>query len=420
MISSRTLLLFLIALNLLALAWWTGSMEPLVGSVREPGRLKSQIEPNSLRVTRVLADNKQGDQTTDATARADAAHDDATLSSTGASDHPTVLPGMGDVTPVAAGGQGTAARGGPLAALPAIPGSLSGQVAQALGDNAATGNRAAGPAALTDTPAATPDTGPPPMIAARHDEAPQWPVVPSAKDTNPFDLRPQVAATAGTPAVEPMLPVVSPAQQGEQPLTAGGFSTKPIESSDAASAGSPQANWQSKSEVPLTGLPLVAAALSEMPSADNASEPPTCMAFKSLSYIEAREIENELAPFGVVTELSRIDKGDFLVYIEPMSSIQLARRKYDQLKRLGVRDLHVIRAGYYRNGISLGMLRNYELASLHKDQMSDLGVTTMRIGPVNARGSRYRLITRGSAETMDAVVLGHEVLAALDLEPCPN
>ncbi|MEZ5661514.1 MAG: hypothetical protein R3E83_24325 [Burkholderiaceae bacterium] len=50
MISSRALLLTLVALNLFALLWWTGQLVPLFGSPLEPQRLSRQIQPDMLRV----------------------------------------------------------------------------------------------------------------------------------------------------------------------------------------------------------------------------------------------------------------------------------------------------------------------------------------------------------------------------------
>ena len=46
----RKLILVLAALNLVALAWWQGWLDDLVGSAREPARLAMQIEPDRVRV----------------------------------------------------------------------------------------------------------------------------------------------------------------------------------------------------------------------------------------------------------------------------------------------------------------------------------------------------------------------------------
>jgi hypothetical protein len=178
----------------------------------------------------------------------------------------------------------------------------------------------------------------------------------SKDGSQPFS--PTAPVVAESEATADMLPVISPAV-GETPSSESAAIDKTEANRDL-----PTASWQHKDAQAVDGLPLVSAALSGVAKPNEAGAALSCAEFSSLSYIEAREVEDELTPYGVKTSLSRIDKGDFLVYIEPMSSVQLARRKYEQLKRLGVRDLHVIRAGYYRNGISLGMLRNHDLACL--------------------------------------------------------
>ena len=101
--------------------------------------------------------------------------------------------------------------------------------------------------------------------------------------------------------------------------------------------------------------------------------------------------------------------------------------KQSQLRRLGVQDLHIIRAGFYRHAISLGMLRNAELASHHKRSMSELGVGPMQIGPVNVLSARYDITVKADPATMDDRIMRHEVLAvtpgrpvALNVRPSPS
>lgn len=407
MISSRTLLLFLIALNLLALAWWTGAMEPLVGSAREPGRLDSQIEPDSLRVTSILADNQEKKSVP-----ARVASDGAVRPDPGA----TVATGQ-----ALAGSQAEQAA----AQNTALAGTSDFQ-----GDSAATGSNPA----LADAPGTSPgneSTGyNPGQLSEMTTPGPYGPD--AGPNTGPYkgpykgpSAPVQTERTVvGGPQLSAAMPAAPDDESGLLPVAAEadpagqGVSDSAIDKTEAGGRVLPEASWQQKSNPGVDGLPLVSAALSDVPTPSAPDNALSCAEFSSLSYIEAREVEDELAPYGVKTALSRIDKGDFLVYIEPMSSVQLARRKFDQLKRLGVRDLHVIRAGYYRNGISLGMLRNYDLANRHKEQMTGLGVTTMRIGPVNARGSRYKLTARALPATMDSIVSRHEVLTLLDMQPC--
>lgn len=46
----RRLILLLVALNLVALAWWQGWLDTLTGGAREPARMAMQIEPDRVRV----------------------------------------------------------------------------------------------------------------------------------------------------------------------------------------------------------------------------------------------------------------------------------------------------------------------------------------------------------------------------------
>ena len=366
-------------------------MEPLVGSAREPGRLESQIEPGSLRVTSVVADNQEAKPVP-----ARVASDQAVRPDPGA----TVNKGQ-----ALAGSQAEQAT----AQDTVLTGTSDFQ-----GDSALTeSNPEMASSAHFPADNETTDYRPGRMneSAGLGSDAPLAPVQDQRIDVSGPLLS---AATPVDPVDEPgLLPVV-----GEADPDGPGVSATAIDKTQTGDRVLPEPSWQQKSSSGVDGLPLVSAALSDVPTPTEPDSALSCAEFSSLSYIEAREVEDQLAPYGVKTALSRIDKGDFLVYIEPMSSVQLARRKFDQLQRLGVRDLHVIRAGYYRNGISLGMLRNYDLANRHKEQMSGLGVTTMRIGPVNARGSRYMLTARALPATMDSIVGRHEVLTLLDMQPC--
>ncbi|MGB7183685.1 MAG: hypothetical protein WA888_08550 [Burkholderiaceae bacterium] len=383
MISSRTLLLFLIALNLLALAWWSGAMQPLLGSVREPGRVESQIEPDSLVVVQVLASAK--DQ-----------------------------PGQGMVSPAGGQSRDTSQISGGFVPQPVPSAEPLAKSDITIAERTLSTTNAAATmpdtqSGLTDktTPIDTAAAAPPPITNPRPDAADivgQSLAVSASAHDSEFTRNTQWFGNSSA----------NPALVTDKVLTPAATADDMIEN----------AQWQNKTPVGVEGLPLVAAALSGSGSVNEDrsttidEEPLACQRFTGLSYKVALEVEEDLAPYGVLTELKRVDKGDFLVYIEPLPSFQLAKRKEEQLRGLGVQDVHVIRAGYYRNGISLGMLRNDELATQHKSQMASLGVTTMRIGPVNVLSARYDLTVKSNPVTMDSKVRGHNVLGAIQSSPC--
>lgn len=392
MISSRTLLLFLIALNLLALAWWSGAMEPLIGSVREPGRLQSQIEPNSLELVLTPESEDSG--------RAD-------VTSTRASgiivqpqpvrvtDGPLAVASDSASRDTKSGSQSPAPEFEHWPAQDEVPGTpvSAGQTQQVTLSNPTA--PLAPDSEMTDTDTQAEGTDNPPSVS-------NW---------DNLAAGPNVDSAAVTPDTVPSLEAY--------PLKTGNFGQDEVSLDDA--------QWQAKDGGETDGLPLISAALSgsarpyeAASDAGDAVIATACRQFLGLSYIASREVEADLASFGVRARLNRLDKGSFLVYIEPMPSLELARRKHNQLRRLGVRDLHIYRTGYYRHGISLGKLPNFERANRHKDSMSTLGVKTMRIGPVDVSSARYSLTVKAEPAIMDSVVMRHEVLAETGSESCES
>jgi hypothetical protein len=342
MISSRTLLLSLIALNLLALAWWSGAMSPLSGSLKEPQRLEGQIEPQRLKLVGALP------------------------ASTGATEN----------------GNRTAVSGAVVSAQPATPASApapaqaetTSAIAEPIepmvmpsADNA--------PVGVLAIPFADKEASlPPPSIALARDQS----------DASTFKV------PAGLDIVTSLAP---------------------------DSVASDQ--WQTKSTVNAsTGLPMVAAAISGIPNSTVGTSENSCMRFGGMSYIEAREVEDDLLPVGALVELERADTGSYLVYIDPLPTQQLASRKRSQLRSIGVTDLQVIRSGYYRNGISLGLLRSLPLAKKQKTELAALGVSSMRIGPVNVASARYDMVVNAPTPEVAKKVKNHEVLSAMTAGDC--
>jgi hypothetical protein len=329
MISSRTLLLSLIALNLLALAWWSGAMSPLSDSVKEPQRLEGQIEPQRLKLvsaeppTNAISDASAGASTTSTTS--------------------TTNDELLDAAPPVQTGQPTA---------PSTPDQdLVGIFALPFADK----------------------DEPPALIA----------LDPSASDSAAFKVPTSLSAEV-------------------------------IAAPDATAAQ----QWQEKSQSNSSGLPMVAAAISGESKNVIGENSKACMRFNGMSYIEAREVEDDLLPLGATVELERADTGSFLVYIDPLPTEQLASRKQSQLRSIGVTDLQVIRSGYYRNGISLGLLRSLPLARKHQTELAALGVSSMRIGPVNVASARYDMVVFSQSPDMAKKIKNHEVLSAMTAADC--
>ena len=85
------------------------------------------------------------------------------------------------------------------------------------------------------------------------------------------------------------------------------------------------------------------------------------------------------------------------MFLPPLASEDAARAEAASLRRKGVRDLHVITAGYYRNAIGLGILVTAERAEVHRRQLTALGLDGVRIGPVLTADSRYRVKVQAPA-----------------------
>lgn len=362
MISGRTLLLALIALNLLALAWWSGAMDPLIDDGREPGRLGAQIQPERLELIGPVT----------AADRASASDGDQSAA--------TGLPGL-------AGAASQVSQAQQRAVLPA---------SEALADAAQTA-RASLPA-----------------------------VQPAAADAAPVEVVavPESLLPPARPAVEPRVEL-SRDEAGGDPLTPGPAVVADVpdvqfpgaESSAESARARPPADSVSESETysmpEQAELPLIAAAVpgAMSPSLSTVTSTQTaCIRYSGLSYLAIRELEDEYLGRGASIDMRRLDRGNYLVYIEPLASLPLALRKQEQLKRLGVRDMHIIKLGPYRNAISLGLLRTYERAATHMARMRDIGVTTMRIGPVNASGSRYEFTIRGPVALIEGEVRQHPIV----------
>lgn len=330
MISSRTLLLSLIALNLLALAWWSGAMSPFSDSVREPQRLEGQIDPDRLKLVGALPLNAP----------------------------------VGKLTPLA--------------------------------KNTATGTVESLPTKVPVPPAPLPDEQ---IYTTRTDPESVGVLALPFTDKESVEPPPAIAlpSSRGSPNADLKLPTMLDLAQPEGQ------------------------QWVQKEPLnPSTGLPMVAAAISGSGSStiSPGSNTKTCRRFAGLSYIEAREVEDDLLARGATVELERADTGSYLVYIDPLPTEQLASRRRAQLQRLGVTDLQVIRSGYYRNGISLGLLRSFPLAKKHEANLAALGVSSMRIGPVNVASARYDIIVRSDSARLSQEIRSHEVLGIMAGADC--
>ncbi len=343
MISSRSLLLSLIALNLLALAWWSGAMSPLSDSVREPQRLEGQIDPDRLKLVGALPAKS--------------------VATTAGVSSKTTASGSVESSPAPT-------PAAPTASLPA-----------------------------QQTPL---DSGNPGVVG-----------VLALPFTDKAPIQPPTAIALPSPS-----PTPTPSGENPSILSASLHLDQP----DAALQPEEQ-QWIQKEPVnPSTGLPMVAAAISG-PGSDSSltaqrNNIETCRRFSDMSYIEAREVEDDLLARGATVELERADTGSYLVYIDPLPTEQLASRRRAQLQRLGVTDLQVIRSGYYRNGISLGLLRSLSLAKKHESNLAALGVSSTRIGPVNVASARYDIVVWSHSPRLSQEIRNHEVLGVMAGTDC--
>lgn len=109
------------------------------------------------------------------------------------------------------------------------------------------------------------------------------------------------------------------------------------------------------------------------------SRPPTCLEWGGFDAPSARRAVERLATLGLDDRLAeRQDPVRHWVFIPPLGRSD-AHRKLDELKGLGVRDVHITR----NYAISLGLFSSEERANRRLAQLSKLGVGSAVMAPLD-------------------------------------
>lgn len=85
--------------------------------------------------------------------------------------------------------------------------------------------------------------------------------------------------------------------------------------------------------------------------------------------IESLGLESEL-----IEETTTQQEQRFWVYYPPLATTELAQRKADEIKRLGVDELYIVQDSKWRNAISFGLFSEEQLASSLLKELKAKGV----------------------------------------------
>ena len=97
----------------------------------------------------------------------------------------------------------------------------------------------------------------------------------------------------------------------------------------------------------------------------------------------------------------RPDAASFMVYLAPAANAAEARRRLEQLRRIGVTDLSPIAEGPLKLGLSLGVFRLEEGARARREALMAQGIDGVMIGPGPLGGERAWVWLRRAADLAD-------------------
>lgn len=370
MISSRALLLFLVVLNLIAFAWWSGSLGVFSDSRREPQRFEKQIEPDRIKLL----------------------PPDVT-----ASDQRPAVPA-----------ERVAGADAERAGLPALD-SAARQLARA--------------GAISGTLDTTKQTT---ALAADRDSS--GPAIESAAQTG--DPTPVIGPAADTTsASSTSASSTSVTSTADDPdASASATTARSSAATNGADAGVALAGRATASD----GDARVADARPASP-VDNASVQPsgavpvvaeasaTCVVFPAMDFISARQWRDRLAAQASDVVMRRLDDGNYLLFIEPLGSRAEAERLSREMKALGFDDAQVIGSGVFRNGVSLAAFASADRANTRRQALLARGVAnvTVTVGPTIINTSRYQLEVRATADVIAGSVRPVANRAQFELATCP-
>lgn len=358
MISSRTLLLTLVVLNLLAFAWWTGALGVFFDTQRQPQRLEKQIEPDRLRLL-------SPDETASDTRRGAPDLARAAIAGSNASGSQTASVGSAST---AATTTTTTTDPAPGAAEPASATAGSGPATNAAGT----------PVAATSTTGAE--------------------TVPSASPAGLPGLEMAAQQIARTTPPVAALDAIGDAPARQQTALAPADGTA---SARNGTVGSPA--------VSATDL---AARSPSLPSEQH------CEALPEMDFVSARRWRERLDAGAIATRLRRLDEGAYQLFVQPLASREAADARGQTIRAFGVSEARVIEQGVFRNGVSLATVAGAEEAGRLREQFEALGIDSIVIGPDTVADGRYQLEIRAPAAVIADRVRPVVQRAQLGLQAC--
>lgn len=150
----------------------------------------------------------------------------------------------------------------------------------------------------------------------------------------------------------------------------------------------------------------------------------SCVEVGNFDAADARRFEAQLAPLGLGTRLARRNVQEverYIVYIPPLPDKESADRKAAELRRFGIDDFYIIQDNSdLRWGISLGMFKTADAASLHLANLAQKGVRSARVaarpGPTSKTAFQLRGLDTAAQATLSRIRLG---FARQETRTCP-
>ncbi len=147
----------------------------------------------------------------------------------------------------------------------------------------------------------------------------------------------------------------------------------------------------------------------ESPAAAQAAPAESCRVFAPLPREAVQRLAaylHERDPLLKVEQLKIDEPANWWVYIPPLGNRQIAEKKAEELKKLGLKEFRVsLEAGENQYAISLGLFKIEQAAKTFLDMVQKKGVRSARL-QAQAASEKTTLEARGPAERVGKALLG--------------
>jgi hypothetical protein len=172
----------------------------------------------------------------------------------------------------------------------------------------------------------------------------------------------------------------------------GGGEANPVAPSETASEAVLEPPSQPAEPTQPLAAPAQKASVSAMPR---------CYDWEQYDAATHARLEDRLSKAGIGpgSYTLELDKPlGWWVFLPPLKNPETARAALDEIRRMGVKDLALVRSGVMANAISLGAFASQEKARLHARRMSGMGLDGVAIGPRPNSGGARLIIADSVAE----------------------